>query len=59
MFQKSSFVHLSAARRAMLGLLVLVAATIVVVALLTLTFGIHPSGPSYDLVADPGAALPF
>ena len=55
----STLIHLLSSRRALLRILVIVAAMLAAMAVLTLTLGIHPSGPSYDLIADPGAGLPF
>ena len=59
MTPKSRLVHLFSSRRDMLRILVMVAATLMAMAVLTVWFGVHPGGPTYDLIADPAASLPF
>jgi hypothetical protein len=59
MTPKSTLIHLFPSRRDMLRVVVLVAAALAVMAVLTVTFGVHSSGPSYDLIPDPAAGLPF
>jgi hypothetical protein len=43
----------------MLRVLVIVVAALAAMAVLTVTLGVHPGGPSYDLIPDPAAGLPF
>jgi hypothetical protein len=59
MFQKPTLIDLFSSRRAMLRYLIVVAAALAVMTVLTVTLGVHQSGPSYDLITDPGAGLPF
>lgn len=55
----STLIHPLSPRREKLRIIVIVAVALAVMALLTVVFGIHSSGPSYDLIADPAAGLPF
>ena len=59
MTPKSRLVHLFSSRPDMLRVLVIVAVALAAMAVLMVTFVVHPGGPSYDLIADPAAALPF
>jgi hypothetical protein len=51
--------HLFTSHREMLRVLVIVAAALAAMAVLTVSLGVHPTGPSYDLIPDPAAGLPF
>ncbi|MGE5155931.1 MAG: hypothetical protein ACM3JP_00355 [Betaproteobacteria bacterium] len=42
----------------LLRALVVFAAVLAVMAVMTVVLGVHLSGPSYDLIADPAAGLP-
>ena len=55
----STLIHPLSSRREKLRIIVIVAVALAVMAVLTVTFGIHASGPSYDLIPDPAAGLPF
>lgn len=43
----------------LLRILVIFAAVLVVMAVLTVAFGVTRPGPSLELIADPAAGLPF
>ena len=59
MVPKSKLGRRLASRQDLLLALAIFAAVLVVMAVLTLTLGVHNGGPSYELVADPGPGLPF
>ncbi|HLO35939.1 MAG TPA: hypothetical protein VK194_07645 [Candidatus Deferrimicrobium sp.] len=54
----SSLVERISSRQDMLRVLAILAAVLVVMAVLTVVLGVTNSGPSYELIADPGPGLP-
>lgn len=48
-----------ASHRDAIRVLVMFAAVLAAMAVLTVIFGVTHPGPSYDIIPDPGGALPF
>ena len=59
MASKPTLVQRIASRQDLLLALAIFAAVLAVMAVLTMTLGVHNGGPSYEIVADPGPGLPF
>ena len=59
MAPKSTFVQRISSHQDMLRILVIFAAVLVVMAVLTVALGVTRPGPSFELIADPAAGLPF
>ena len=59
MTPKSRLVLLFSAHPEMSRVVLIVAAALAAMMVLTTTFGVHPSALSYDLIPDPAAGLPF
>ncbi|MGE5156329.1 MAG: hypothetical protein ACM3JP_02410 [Betaproteobacteria bacterium] len=55
MTPESTLFHRISSRQDVLRVLVILAAVLTVIAVLTVVFGVNLSGPSYDLIADPAA----
>ena len=58
MTPESTLSYRISSRHYLVRALVVFVVVLAVIAVLTVVFGVHLSGPSYDLIADPAAGLP-